>query len=161
MSVKRKPRITCPHCHAVYVLEKEGEPDVKAEEPADATPDYYDLPLRGHDWFAMFFRLRANPGPLPRNVAPLGQPPKIVHEFAYRMLKAARNGEDGLRCPYAERPTDEDRDALAKIEVGSEAFEDWRKRLADEGYVGFGQDGSKWVWVPKGSEPEAMERRTG
>lgn len=153
MSLKRKPRITCPHCHAVYVLEKEGEAEAKVEdEGAEAIPEFYALPIRAHDWFTMFFRLRASTDRR-RNVAPIGQPPKLVSEVAYSMLKAARNGEDGMRCPYAVRPTDEERDALVKIEVGSPAFEAWRKQLADEGYQGFGQDGSKWVWIPSEYPP--------
>lgn len=147
MSVKRKPRITCPHCGSVYVIEKEGDADAKVEEPGEDTPDFQNLPLRSHDWFAMFFRLRASTDRR-RNVAPIGQPQKLVSESAYSMLKAARNGEDNLRCPYIVRPTDEERDALTRIEVGSPAYDAWRKHLADEGYQGFGQDGSKWLWVP-------------
>jgi hypothetical protein len=148
MSLKRKPRITCPHCGSVYVIEKEGDPEasIDTEQPApEASP--YTLPPRSHDWFAMFFRLRGRASEAPLNIAPLGKPAKIIHRRARQMLSMAQLGVDS-QCEQVDRPTEEERAALVKIAVASDASDAWRRVLADEGYRGFAEDGSVYLWVP-------------
>lgn len=153
MTLRRKPRISCPHCGAVYVLEKEGEAEARAEtETETPEPEFHPLPIRSHDWYAFFFRLRAKPEAAPVNVAPLGKPQALVNGDARRLLKNAKDG-NGTRCPYADRPTEAERAALVKIPTESDALRAWQRTLADEGYPAFGDDGSVYLWAPSEFPP--------
>lgn len=156
----RKPRITCPHCGSVYVLEREGDPlerDEGGGEAALSSP-FHVMPPRSHDWYAMFFRLRAKPEERPWRVrAPGGD--RVVHRTAFTMLQNARSNI-GEQCDSGERPSDAERAAMVSIAVGSPAFDAWRRTLEAEGYRGFGSDGAEWVRVPS-EWPDALPGGAG
>jgi hypothetical protein len=149
MTARRKPRMTCPGCGAVYVLERPGEGNDTAqpEQTGDDLPAHHDMPARSHDWYVAFFRQRADPSAAPFNVAPLGRPAVIVNANARRMLQDARTGT-GTRCERAKRPSESERAAMVKIPAGSPQLDAWRRTLADEGYPHFGDDGAQWLLVP-------------
>lgn len=149
MTKLRKPRMTCPRCGSVYVLERQGEGEAPegAEAASPPASPFYVMHPRTWDWFAFFFRLRARSAERPFNAAAYGRPAQIVHKSALQMMKDAR-ANTPVQCDAGERPSEAERAALIKIPVDSPAFLAWRRVLLDEGYRGFGDDGSVYVWVP-------------
>lgn len=134
--MKRRPRIACPHCGAVYVLErgKEGDPEQAVDEPeADAGPAV--IRPRTDAWWALFWR-RLHAG-----------------ENVLAMLGAAR-GDTGYPCMPAAMPTREEIDTLVDIETGSLQFLAWAAWLLEKGLrLQGGQACGRFIRVPSDYPP--------
>lgn len=146
MTAFRKPRLTCPHCGSVFVIEKPG--DGSKVETSDALEEQVEQPklieIRSQDWFENFWAYYLFDNlDLCRRMIALAVTTKC---WPFDPAKASPNLQ-------AVRGTMND----SKIDISGEAWSAWRKHLDGQGLRFDLNMLPAWVWVPS-EWPNEMKR---
>lgn len=132
MTAFRKPRLTCPHCGSVFVIEKPGDWKAYAEsETSEPTAGPRLIELRKEEWFQNFWAYY-----LAGNLAQ-----------CRKMITLGKSTEFWPFDP-ADAPSLDAVQAMPKVKIDSDEWTAWRKRLAEDDLRMSDQMVPVYVWVP-------------